>query len=264
MAVQDPYTNAAVAAWYWQSRNINECADQGDFEKVTRLIHGGLNGYSDHLQFWERAKKVIGLSKETTNTNERFQKLNVPYFSQLDNDTDHFGSGARQCNLTSCSMLLAFLRPELVEKAESEGYHEFESMYGETLAKYGDTTSNQANTEALKDFQVETYFSYELSIEDLIRCLQAGYPVVMGMAYKGSGHMVVATGFDLDKEKIFIHDPYGIRCGSGDSYQVGEKAAYDPYSFSLLKQIWVYEGEKAGWGRVTLAVKGKSTGLDNL
>ncbi|RQH17693.1 glycoside hydrolase family 19 protein [Okeania hirsuta] len=61
MAVQDPYTNAAVAAWYWQSRDINEYADQGDFEKVTRLINGGLNGYSDRLQFWEKAKKVFGI-----------------------------------------------------------------------------------------------------------------------------------------------------------------------------------------------------------
>ncbi|NEO58554.1 MAG: glycoside hydrolase family 19 protein [Okeania sp. SIO3B5] len=62
MAVQDPYTNAAVAAWYWESRDINEYADQGNFEKVTRLINGGLNGYSDRLQFWERAKKVLGLN----------------------------------------------------------------------------------------------------------------------------------------------------------------------------------------------------------
>ncbi len=59
LVVKDPYTNAAVAAWYWQSRNINDAADSGDFQKVTRLINGGLNGYSDRVQYWERAKKVF-------------------------------------------------------------------------------------------------------------------------------------------------------------------------------------------------------------
>ncbi|MEM8781043.1 MAG: D-Ala-D-Ala carboxypeptidase family metallohydrolase [Cyanobacteria bacterium P01_G01_bin.49] len=59
LVVKDPYTNAAVAAWYWQSRNINAAADKGDFKRVTRLINGGLNGYSDRLQYWERAKKVL-------------------------------------------------------------------------------------------------------------------------------------------------------------------------------------------------------------
>lgn len=67
LVVKDPYTNAAVAGWYWQSRNINAAADKGDFERVTRLINGGLNGYSDRLQYWERAKKVLS-SGETSVT----------------------------------------------------------------------------------------------------------------------------------------------------------------------------------------------------
>lgn len=61
LVVQDPYTNAAVAGWYWQSRNINSAADRGDFEQVTRLINGGLNGYDDRLQFWDRAKRALGV-----------------------------------------------------------------------------------------------------------------------------------------------------------------------------------------------------------
>jgi hypothetical protein len=31
----------------------------GDFKKVTRLINGGLNGYEDRYQFWERAKHIL-------------------------------------------------------------------------------------------------------------------------------------------------------------------------------------------------------------
>ena len=57
--VQDPYTNAAVAGWYWDSRYINTAADAGDFERVTRLINGGLNGYDDRYYFWQRAQDAL-------------------------------------------------------------------------------------------------------------------------------------------------------------------------------------------------------------
>lgn len=59
LVVEDPYTNAAVAAWFWQTRKINQAVDQGNFKKVTRLINGGLNGYADRFAFWERAKRVF-------------------------------------------------------------------------------------------------------------------------------------------------------------------------------------------------------------
>jgi predicted chitinase len=61
LVISDPYINAAVAGWYWKSRNINEPADRGDFQMVTRLINGGLNGYHDRLEFWERAKRALKL-----------------------------------------------------------------------------------------------------------------------------------------------------------------------------------------------------------
>ncbi|MDJ0580945.1 D-Ala-D-Ala carboxypeptidase family metallohydrolase [Crocosphaera sp.] len=75
LVIKDPYTNAAVAGWYWQSRNINQAADQGDFQKVTRLINGGLNGYADRCQFWERAKKVLS-SGGTTSVPSTFKSIN--------------------------------------------------------------------------------------------------------------------------------------------------------------------------------------------
>ncbi|MEB3339294.1 glycoside hydrolase family protein, partial [Okeania sp.] len=204
--------------------------------------------YTPHLQY-KQPKNV------------RVKKLDVPYFSQVDNDTLHFGAGSRQCNLTSCAMFLAALKPELMKKAKPCGYKEFESYYGETLAKYGDTTDHEAQTKALRDFGVETYFSYTLSHADLMLCLQAGYPVVLGVAYKSSGHMVVATGFNLDKEQIYIHDPFGIRYGASNAYEIGANGAYDPYSFHTLDQIWLDMGEEAGWGRIPLAIDGKPTGL---
>lgn len=47
------------AADYWDMRNINAAADAGDFERVTRLINGGLNGLVDRIARWERVKAVL-------------------------------------------------------------------------------------------------------------------------------------------------------------------------------------------------------------
>jgi putative chitinase len=68
--VKDPVINAAVAGWYWQSRNISAAADEEDFERVTRLVNGGLNGYPDRVAYWERAKKVLNpaISQEIPST----------------------------------------------------------------------------------------------------------------------------------------------------------------------------------------------------
>lgn len=49
-----------IAGWFWHSRNLNMWADKGDFLTITKLINGGVNGLSDRLSYWERAKKVLG------------------------------------------------------------------------------------------------------------------------------------------------------------------------------------------------------------
>lgn len=47
------------AAWFWNNRKLNELADADDFEKITKRINGGLNGYADRQKHWERCKNVF-------------------------------------------------------------------------------------------------------------------------------------------------------------------------------------------------------------
>ena len=47
------------AVWFWNKRRLNTFADIPDFEKITRIINGGLNGYKDRLDLYERAKKYL-------------------------------------------------------------------------------------------------------------------------------------------------------------------------------------------------------------
>lgn len=48
------------AAWFWESRGLNQLADKDDFIRITRRINGGLTGYASRLQYLERAKRVLG------------------------------------------------------------------------------------------------------------------------------------------------------------------------------------------------------------
>ena len=79
-------------------------------------------------------------------------------------------------------------RPKLAENIDLTVYSEFESFYGHILDKYGDTTDHHAQTLALEELGVKTHFSYTLNIEDIIKSINKSYPVVLGVAYKSSGH----------------------------------------------------------------------------
>lgn len=61
----DPYSFLGVI-WYWtiERPHINEMADQGDLEGVTRAINGGLIGLGDRRTRWERC---LGMGERVKN-----------------------------------------------------------------------------------------------------------------------------------------------------------------------------------------------------
>lgn len=53
--------NAALSAgWFWDKKHLNELADKPDFVLICKRINGGLNGYKSRLDYYERAKQVLG------------------------------------------------------------------------------------------------------------------------------------------------------------------------------------------------------------
>jgi hypothetical protein len=189
-------------------------------------------------------------------------KLPVKYCSQLDNDTSIFGPGWRQCNTTSNTMLADYLlKGQLTNQAKAQGFPEPESVYMRVVQKYGDTTDHDAQTQALKELGIESYFSHTLSPKDVLMSLQKGIPVVVGFAYKASGHICIIVGYDPSNQDWLVHDPYGTRHGASTSYDVGVGGEYDRYSNAVMQQIYWDLGGEAGWGRVVTSVKGEPTGL---
>lgn len=57
--LEEPINAALSAAWFWDSRGLNALADNGDFERITRRINGGLNGQTDRLAYYVRAQQVF-------------------------------------------------------------------------------------------------------------------------------------------------------------------------------------------------------------
>lgn len=52
----DPDLAVDVAAWYWDTHNLNQYADADDIETITRKINGGLNGLDDRKRIAARAR----------------------------------------------------------------------------------------------------------------------------------------------------------------------------------------------------------------
>lgn len=50
---------ALSAGWYWDERRLNALCDLGLFEKLTKAINGGLNGYADRYKLYQRALEAI-------------------------------------------------------------------------------------------------------------------------------------------------------------------------------------------------------------
>ena len=218
--------------------------------------HDGVTPLSDVFAY-ESHVQLEGLRATTA------IKLPVTYRRQTDNEVySIFGSGSRQCNLTSNTMLADYLlKGELTRKAAEQGLKEPESYYMRILEKYGDTTDHGAQTRALQKLGIESYFSHSISSQDMMLSLQRKVPVVVGFAYKSSGHICLVVGHDPAKQCWLVHDPYGTRHGDSDSYDIGVGGAYDPYTYSTMQKIFWDMGREAGWGRIVTRVNGEATGL---
>lgn len=69
---------------YWDSRNLNALADEDQFEQITRKINGGLNGYSDRLARWDKAKAVFNLQpviKTLPDIERKEEAMPLPVFA---------------------------------------------------------------------------------------------------------------------------------------------------------------------------------------
>jgi len=56
-----PVAASRSAAWFWQTRGLNELADGDKFFSITHKVNGGYNGGDQRLAYYLVARKVFGL-----------------------------------------------------------------------------------------------------------------------------------------------------------------------------------------------------------
>lgn len=60
--LKEPQYAVQSACWWWHNRKLNELADDDSevsFKRITRIINGGYNGYTDRYKIWQRAKQIL-------------------------------------------------------------------------------------------------------------------------------------------------------------------------------------------------------------
>lgn len=55
----EPELAARSAAWFWREHGLNELADAGEFQNITRRINGGLNGEAERMALYSVAQEVL-------------------------------------------------------------------------------------------------------------------------------------------------------------------------------------------------------------
>lgn len=55
-----PAVGFRIAQWFWNSRNLNSYADQGNFDAITYRVNGGYNGKAARDAYYARARSVLG------------------------------------------------------------------------------------------------------------------------------------------------------------------------------------------------------------
>jgi len=160
--------------------------------------------------------------------------LNIPYFSQLDNVLNPFGS----CNVTSIAMCLYFLgiRGNGNGQLEDQLYRQMESM---GLSRH----SPYDLAQLVRQYRKKDNFNPAASWQSVKDWLMRKNPIVVHGYFTNSGHIIVIRGFN---EKGFIvNDPYGEFWKDGyDNNTSGENLTY---SYELMRDrcgnngdLWIH------------------------
>lgn len=191
--------------------------------------------FSDHF-------KIINdpIANETTPSKPKEIILNVPYYSQRDNQRDPM----RTCFSSSCAMLLKYLKPNTITS---------DDQYINTVFQYGDTTSPTSQLEALQDYGLAASFKQNGSWDEIDDLLERGIPVPIGILHKGpvsnptgGGHWLVIIGRTADNKSVYVNDPFGDLDLINGNY-VSTGGAKLKYSKRNLGPRWLVESPTSGW-----------------
>ena len=178
------------------------------------------------------------------------QEVYMPYFKQLDNET---GTGYRECFSSAAAMVAAYYK-----KVRTD------DEYNEVRAKFGDTSSVDAQLAALRSLGLHAEFRKDGDADMVELEIENGRPVLVGWLHHGNmlrgeppmcnglgcGHWSVISGYagknSSDPEWI-MQDPRGLpdmEKGGHSNPHLGRNVRVRQAEFY---QRWQAEGAGTGW-----------------
>ena len=170
--------------------------------------------------------------------------LAVPYFYQHDSATSH---GGRMCYTSSMAMALDYIDPQKIDGDDD--------WYLDIVLYFGDTVSSDAQVAAARSLGYSCQFVMDGSEGRLIKLLDQGIPVPIGILHHGTvdrptggGHWICLIGYD---EKYFhVHDPFGELDVIHGGYPKAGPAdgKFQKYTRKNLMKRWLIdESGSDGW-----------------
>ena len=178
------------------------------------------------------------------------QQIYMPYFTQLDNET---GRGYRECFSSAAAMVAAHY-----------GKVRTDDEYNKIRAKYGDTTSVEAQLAAGRSLCLEAEFRKDGEADMVEREIDSGRPVMVGWLSAGNmllgqppmcsglgcGHWSVISGYagkNSNDPEWIMQDPLGypeMEKGGHSNPHLGRNVRVRQAAFY---QRWQSEGPSTGW-----------------
>lgn len=149
--------------------------------------------FAAHVQVQKGGKPVMTVSDRV--------ELNVPYFSQRDNQFRPEST----CNVTAIAMVLAYygLKPKNPnEQLEDEFYRWVRAKYGD-----GAQTDHSVLVRLVDAYGFRSNYATNRTWEQVKSELNNQRPVVVGGYFTHSGHIVCIIGYT--PKGFIVHDPYG-------------------------------------------------------
>lgn len=168
--------------------------------------------------------------------------LDVPYYYQRDSKTGH---GERSCQASAIAMAIEYINPSLIYDDDD---------YLKTVLRYGDTVSQAAHQKALDSLGIKHAFRMDGKESDIIRILDKGYPVPIGILHRGSlaspsggGHYITVVGYD--EKYFYVHDPFGeLDLVAGSYPRTGPNDGKNQrYTRANLMKRWLIASNNDGW-----------------
>ena len=178
------------------------------------------------------------------------QQIYMPYFKQLDNKT---GTGYRECFSSAAAMVAAFYKKVATD-----------DEYNKIRAKFGDTTSIEAQLQALRSLGLQAEFRKDGDADMVELEIENGRPVLVGWLHHGNmlvgespmcngmgcGHWSVISGYagkNSNDPEWIMQDPRGypeMEKGGHSNPHLGRNVRVRQAAFH---QRWQVEGPRTGW-----------------